>query len=159
MILMYRVAIYDACFAPDGMPPIPKKLAKKDFEALSDFRYQMRRFERFSERAAQAEGLTPQQYLVLLHIKGQPGREWAAVGDIAERLQLQPHAAVTLVTRCEAQALVERRPSDTDRRQVEVHLLPDGQRLLERLAELHRAELRSLKGVFKVPQIEFPDPS
>lgn len=148
-----------SAFCADAMPPPPRKLAKKDFESLSEFRYQMRRFERFSERAAQAEGLTPQQYLVLLHIKGQPGREWASVGDIAERLQLKPHAAVTLVTRCEAQALVERRPSEADRRLVEVHLLPDGQRLLERLAELHRAELRSLKGVFNVPQIEFPDPS
>lgn len=134
-----------------------RKLTKKDFESLSDFRHQMRRFERFSERAAQAEGLTPQQYLVLLHIKGQPGRDWATVGDIAERLQVTPHAAVTLVTRCEALALVERRPSDTDRRQVEVHLLPQGQRLLERLAELHRAELRSLKGVFKVPQIDWAE--
>lgn len=134
-----------------------RKLTKKDFESLSDFRHQMRRFERFSERAAQAEGLRPQQYLVLLHIKGQPGRDWATVGDIAERLQVTPHAAVTLVTRCEALALVERRPSDTDRRQVEVHLLPQGQRLLERLAELHRAELRSLKGVFKVPQIDWAE--
>lgn len=134
-----------------------RRLTKKDFESLSDFRHQMRRFERFSERAAQAEGLTPQQYLVLLHIKGQPGRDWATVGDIAERLQVTPHAAVTLVTRCEALALVERRPSNTDRRQVEVHLLPQGQQLLERLAELHRAELRSLKGVFKVPQIDWAE--
>ncbi len=134
-----------------------RRLTKKDFESLSDFRHQMRRFERFSERAAQAEGLTPQQYLVLLHIKGQAGRDWATVGDIAERLQVTPHAAVTLVTRCEALALVERRPSDTDRRQVEVHLLPQGQRLLERLAELHRAELCSLKGVFKVPQIDWAE--
>ena len=139
------------------MPPSSRTPSKKDFESLSDFRYQMRRFERFSERAAQAEGLTPQQYLVLLHIKGQPGREWATVGDIAERLQVQPHAAVTLVTRCEVLSLVERRPSDLDRRQVQVHLLPEGQRLLERLAALHRAELRSLKGVFKVPQIDLPE--
>ncbi|MEO6277497.1 MarR family transcriptional regulator [Roseateles sp.] len=141
------------------MPALPRALTKKDFESLSDFRYQMRRFERFSERAAQAEGLTPQQYLVLLHIKGQPAREWASVGDIAERLQLQPHGAVTLVTRCEALGLIERRQSAADRRHVEVHLLPDGQHLLERLAELHRAELRSLKGVFKVPQIDLPEPS
>ena len=139
------------------MPPSSRTPSKKDFESLSDFRYQMRRFERFSERAAQSEGLTPQQYLVLLHIKGQPGREWATVGDIAERLQVQPHAAVTLVTRCEALSLVERRPSDVDRRQVQVHLLPEGQRLLERLAALHRAELRSLKGVFKVPQIDLQE--
>lgn len=139
------------------MPPSSRTPSKKDFESLSDFRYQMRRFERFSERAAQAEGLTPQQYLVLLHIKGQPGREWATVGDIAERLQVQPHAAVTLVTRCEVLSLVERCPSDLDRRQVQVHLLPEGQRLLERLAALHRAELRSLKGVFKVPKIDLPE--
>jgi len=138
------------------MPSSPRKLAKKDFEALSDFRYQMRRFERFSERAAQGEGLTPQQYLVLLHIKGQPGRDWASVGDIAERLQLQPHGAVALVTRCEALALVERRTSAVDRRQVEVHLMPRGEALLARLAELHRAELRSLQGVFAVPQIDLP---
>jgi len=139
------------------MASTPRKLAKKDFEALSQFRYQMRRFERFSERAAQAEGLTPQQYLVLLHIKGVPGRDWASVGEIAERLQLQPHGAVALVTRCEALGLVQRRPSETDRRQVEVHLLAEGEKLLLRLAELHRAELRSLKGVFDVPQIDLPE--
>lgn len=136
-----------------------RKLSKRDFESLSDFRYQMRRFEHFSERAARGEGLTPQQYLVLLHIRGVPGRDWASVGEIADRLQLRPHGAVALVTRCEALGLVERRPSDTDRRQVQVHLQPGGQRLLERLAELHRAELRSLKGVFRVPQIDFPEPS
>jgi len=136
-----------------------RKFTKKDFESLSNFRYQMRRFERFSERAAQFEGLTPQQYLVLLHIKGQPGRDWALVGEIAERLQLTPHGTVTLVTRCERSALVERRQSEADRRQVEVHLLPEGQRLLERLAELHRAELSSLKGVFQVPQIDLPEQS
>jgi DNA-binding MarR family transcriptional regulator len=141
------------------MPLSARRLTKKDFESLSEFRYQMRRFERFSERAAQGEGLTPQQYLVLLHIKGMPARDWASVGEIADRLQLQPHGAVALVTRCEALGLVERRPSETDRRQVEVHLQPDGQRLLGRLAELHRAELRSLKGVFHVPQIDLPEPS
>lgn len=139
------------------MPPLARKLTKKDFESLSEFRYQMRRFERFSERAAQGEGLTPQQYLVLLHIKGVPGRDWASVGEIADRLQLQPHGAVALVTRCETQGLVERRPSEADRRQVEVHLTPKGQGLLERLAGLHRAELRSLKGVFRVPQIDLPE--
>ena len=131
-----------------------RALTKSDFQQLSEFRYQMRRFERFSERAAQAEGLTPQQYLVLLHIKGVPGRDWASVGEIAERLQQQHHGAVALVTRCEALELVQRRPSEADRRQVEVHLLAKGEKLLLRLAELHRAELRSLKGVFDVPQID-----
>ena len=133
-----------------------RTLAKADFEVLSDFRYQMRRFERFSERAALAEGITPQQYLVLLHVKGFPGRAWASVGEIAERLQMQAHGAVALVSRCEALGLVERRPGESDRRLVEVHLRPAGEALLQRLASVHRAELASLAEVFRVPQIDLP---
>ncbi|HEY1608927.1 MAG TPA: helix-turn-helix domain-containing protein [Paraburkholderia sp.] len=129
-------------------------LAKTDFEQLSEFRYQMRRFERFSEQAAQGEGITPLQYLLLLHIKGYPKREWATVGELAERLQAQHHGVVALVSRCEALGLVERRPSEVDRRQVEVHLLEAGDALLAKLAQMHRTELKSLAGSFRVPQID-----
>ena len=129
-------------------------LTKADFEQLSEFRYQMRCFERFSEAAAQSEGITPLQYLLLLHIKGYPDRDWATVGELAERLQSQHHGVVALVSRCEALDLVKRKVSETDRRQVEVHLLKAGEKVLARLAELHRAELRSLDGAFTVPQID-----
>jgi DNA-binding MarR family transcriptional regulator len=129
------------------------ELSKPDFEQLSEFRYQMRRFERFSERAAQAEGITPLQYLLLLHIKGYPGREWATIGELAERMQAQHHGVVALVSRCEANGLVARRAAQADRRQVEVHLLQAGQDVLARLAVLHRAELKSLQGTFAVPSI------
>jgi DNA-binding MarR family transcriptional regulator len=131
-----------------------RDLHKTDFEQLSEFRYQMRRFERFSEQAAQGEGITPLQYLLLLHVKGYPGREWATIGELAERLQAQHHGVVALVSRCEAIELVERRVSERDRRQVEVHLLGAGEKLLARLAELHRAELKSLDGAFTIPQID-----
>jgi DNA-binding MarR family transcriptional regulator len=131
-----------------------RDLNKADFEQLSEFRYQMRRFERFSEQAAQAEGITPLQYLLLLHVKGYPEREWATIGELAERLQAQHHGVVALVSRCEALGLVERRVSERDRRQVEVHLLADGDKVLARLAELHRAELRSLEGAFTIPRID-----
>lgn len=130
-------------------------LAKTDFEQLSEFRYQMRRFERFSERAAQSEGITPLQYLLLLHVKGYPGREWATIGELAERLQAQHHGVVALVSRCEALDLVKRKVSETDRRQVEVHLHKAGETVLARLAALHRAELKSLQGAFSVPQLDF----
>ncbi|MFL6662387.1 MAG: MarR family transcriptional regulator, partial [Rhizobacter sp.] len=36
--------------------PNARRLSKSDFEALSEFCYQLRRFLRFSEEAAQAEG-------------------------------------------------------------------------------------------------------
>jgi DNA-binding MarR family transcriptional regulator len=128
-------------------------LTKAEFEALSEFRFQIRRFERFSENAVQACGITPLQYLLLLHVKGFPGRTFASVGELAERLQAKPHGVVALVTRCEENGFVERRQSTADRRQVEIHLTLEGERLLRHLAELHRAELRSLGSVFPIASI------
>ena len=55
------------------MPLSPAALGKSDFTILSEFRYQMRRFERFSDDVIQTHGITPLQYLLLLHIKGYPG--------------------------------------------------------------------------------------
>jgi DNA-binding MarR family transcriptional regulator len=116
-------------------------LNKADFEALSDFRYRLRRFLRFSEEAVRRERITALQYLLLLHIKGYPGREWATVGELAERLQTQHHGAVALVSRCEKLGLVKRTTSALDARQVEIHLTPKGERCLTRLAQVHRDEL------------------
>ncbi|TFW15587.1 MarR family winged helix-turn-helix transcriptional regulator [Duganella callida] len=130
-----------------------KKLSKTDFAALSEFRYQMRKFERFSEDVVQEQGITPLQYLLLLHIKGYPEREWATVGELAERLQARHHGVVALVTRCEAMGLVERRNSAIDRRRVEVHLLHKGETILAQLADQHRQQLLSLEGVFTIPKL------
>lgn len=132
-----------------------RALSKENFEQLSEFRYQMRRFERFSEQATQDEGITPLQYLLLLHIKGYRDRDWATIGELAERLQAQHHGVVALVSRCEALDLVRRKSSEVDRRQVEVHLLNTGEKILARLAELHQAELKSLSGSFRIPQVDF----
>ncbi|MDO8330598.1 MAG: MarR family winged helix-turn-helix transcriptional regulator [Fluviicoccus sp.] len=134
-------------------PPASDGLNKKQYEALSEFRYQLRRFLHFSEVAADREGITPLQYQLLLHLRGFPGRDWASVGELAERLQVKPHGAVALLGRCEAAGLVERRQSLADRRQMEVHLLPKGEAILTRLAALHEAELRSLQGTFQVANI------
>lgn len=130
-------------------------LSKADFEALSEFRFQVRRFERFSEDIVRAQGITSLQYLLLLHIKGYPGRNFANVRELSERLQAKPHGVVALISRCETLGLVQRRRGVKDRRMVEVHLLEEGERLLTILAALHRAELRSLTGVFSIPQINY----
>lgn len=128
-------------------------MKKNKYEALSEFRYQLRRFLHFSETVVKSEGLTPLQYLLLLHVRGFPGRDWATVGEIAERLQMKHHGTVALLTRCETLLLVKRQKSAVDRRQIEVHLLPEGERRLERLAALHEAELCSLTRVFQVAEI------
>lgn len=128
-----------------------KILTKADFERLAHFRYGLRRFLRSSEELCRKQGLTPLQYQALLQIGGIPGKNWATVGELAERLQAQPHGVVSLVTRCEALGLVERRVGRSDRRQVEVHLTANGLRELQALAQLHQPELRMLQAEFSLP--------
>ena len=128
-------------------------LKKSQYEALSEFRYQLRRFLHFSEQAATGAGLTPLQYLLMLHVRGFPGRDWASVNELSERLQMKQHGVVALLTRCEEAGLVRRQKNTTDRRLVEVHLEPKGLAQLEQLASLHDAELRSLQGTFQVARI------
>jgi DNA-binding MarR family transcriptional regulator len=131
-----------------------RKMSKGDFEALAAFRYQLRRFLRFSEEATRRSGVTPLQYQLMLQIKGFPGRDWASVAELAERLQAKHHGVVALVTRCEAAGLVQRNVGRSDQRRVEVQLTPAGDQCLERLARLHRDELESVKGGFVVPGID-----
>jgi DNA-binding MarR family transcriptional regulator len=130
-----------------------KPLNKRDFETLADFRYQIRKFVRFSEQLALKHGIKPRQYLLLLQIRGYPGRDWATVGELAERLQAQHHGMVALISRCEKLGLVERRRSTEDKRRIEVRVLDKGNKLLDKLARLHRAELLSLQGRFVVPDM------
>ncbi|WP_246120710.1 MarR family winged helix-turn-helix transcriptional regulator [Chitinolyticbacter meiyuanensis] len=130
-----------------------QNLSKAQYEALSEFRYQLRRFIHFSESAAKAAGVTPLQYLLMLHIRGFPGKDWATVGELAERLQLQHHGTVALVTRCEEAGLIKRQKSEADRRSVEIHLEPKGLELLSQLASLHELELQSLRDTFQVARI------
>ena len=126
-------------------------LGKGELERLSHFRFQLRRFLRVSEDICRQAGITPLQYQLLLHVRGFPGRDWANVGELAERLQAQHHGAVALVTRCEQAGLVIRQTAADDRRQVEVHLTEKGESILLRLAELHQPELQLLRAEF------FPD--
>ncbi|MFC5520273.1 MarR family winged helix-turn-helix transcriptional regulator [Polaromonas jejuensis] len=134
------------------------KMSKADFERLADFRYQLRRFLRFSEEACRDHGITSLQYLLMLQIRGFPGRDWATVGELAERLQAQPHGVVSLISRCEAAGLVKRRTSSDDKRRVEVTLTKKGERCLEPLADLHRAELAGLQDEFALPELDAPYP-
>jgi DNA-binding MarR family transcriptional regulator len=131
--------------------PPPPALHKSDFEALAAFRYRLRRFMRFSEDACHAQGITPLQYQLLLQTKGFPGRQWASITELAERLQAKHHGVVALVTRCEALGLVRRVDSSSDMRQVEIHLTAQGEERVEQLARLHRAELVSLPDFVAMP--------
>ena len=121
-----------------------RPLAQSHYEKLAAFRHALRRFQRFREDAARAAGLAPQQHQALLAIKGSPGRDFASVGELAERLQLRHHSAVGLIDRLNRRQLVRRSPSAADRRRQEVRLTARGEALLARLSAAHLRELRQL---------------
>jgi len=114
-----------------------------DYQALADLRYQVRRFLRTREVAARAAGVAPQQYVLLLQVKGWDGREPPTLRALAERLQTQHHAVVQLVDRLAARDMVARRRDVRDRREVLVELRPAGEAVLRRLARHSVAELRT----------------
>ncbi|HSD84759.1 MAG TPA: MarR family transcriptional regulator [Anaerolineae bacterium] len=120
------------------------KISKADYETLAAFRYAVRQFLHFSEEAAEAVGLTPQQHQALLTIRGFPGREQVTIRELAERLQIRHHSAVGLVNRLAKQRLVVREAAENDRRQVLITLTSRGLDMLEQLAAVHRAELRRI---------------
>ncbi|MDT8068465.1 MAG: MarR family transcriptional regulator [Terriglobia bacterium] len=114
-----------------------------DYHALSEFRYQIRRFLHFSEMAARAAGIEPKQHQLLLAMKGLPADLRPTVRNLAERMQLKHHSAVELIDRLERSGLVARHRAERDRREVLVQLLPKGERLLRALSLHHQNELRN----------------
>jgi DNA-binding MarR family transcriptional regulator len=150
--------------APDADPPdggpddVTEPLTKADFEALARFRFGIRRYLRFSEVTVRRHGVTPQQYQLMLALKGFPGRDWAVVRELAERLQLRHHSVVELVDRTQALGLVRRGPDPDDARAVRVGLTAPGEQLLGRLSALHRDELRRMDAVLVLPRWHTPDP-
>jgi DNA-binding MarR family transcriptional regulator len=114
-----------------------------DYKALAEFRYQIRKFLSFSQHAARAAGIDPQQHQLLLAIRGLPEKIRPSIRTLAERLQIRHHSAVELIDRSEAHGLVERQRDGVDRRQVTIHLTAKGERLLAELSLHHRDELRT----------------
>ena len=121
-----------------------QKLKDADYQALAEFRYQIRCFLRFSEQAARAAGLESQQHQVLLAIKGLPPGKTATIGVIAERVQLAHHSTVEMVDRLEERGFVRRRRDEADRRQVTVEITPAGQDILAELSLHHLNEMGSI---------------
>jgi DNA-binding MarR family transcriptional regulator len=118
-------------------------ITKDQYQALAAFRHELRKFLHFSEEAAVAAGLTPQQHQALLAVKGFVD-ESLTIGELAERLQLRHNSAVGLVNRLVLQRLIKRHRSTADRRQVHLTLTPTGERLLRELSAAHRQELRRI---------------
>jgi len=120
-----------------------KKLTLADYQALAEFRYQIRKFLHFSEQAVQGSGLERGQYQLMLAIKGMPDDLRPRIRDVANRMHIQHHSAVELINRLEAGGYVRRERAQDDKREVLLALTARGERVLEELALHHHEELRS----------------
>ena len=116
-------------------------ISTRDYRALAAFRYEIRKFLAFSETAARAAGIEPQQHQLLLAVKGFPGGAKPTIGEIAERLCVEHHTTVGLVDKLEARGLILRERSRQDRRQVFLRLTSKGLSLLRKLSVRHREQL------------------
>lgn len=121
-----------------------ESITASDYAALAEFRYQIRRFLHFSEQAARAAGIEPQQHQLLLAIKGlAQSQQEPSIGLLTERLQLQHHSTSELADRLAERGLVSRSRAASDRRQVLIHLTANGEAELEKLTASHLEELRT----------------
>jgi DNA-binding MarR family transcriptional regulator len=123
--------------------PTKRSLDQLDYQRLAEFRYQLRGFLKFSERAASKMGLRPQQHQALLAIKGTPG-EYVTIGILAERLGIRHNSTVELVDRLIMKGLVERRHNPKDHREVIIDVTNRAERILFDLSLAHRNEIRKL---------------
>jgi DNA-binding MarR family transcriptional regulator len=121
-----------------------KPLVEAEYSALAEFRYQLRRFLRHMEEEVRQVGVNPQQYQLLLAIRGLPRGLEPTISRLAERMQLNHNSMVELVDRCEERNLLTRVRSGTDRRQVTLSISSEGESLLRRLGGAARQELRNI---------------
>ena len=122
---------------------VAKEITTAEYQALAELRCLIRKFVREGDAVAQTAGLEPQQYLLLLAVRGLPEGEEATIRVLADRLALKHHSAVELIDRLEAHGYVRRSRNRDDRRRVLISLLPRGEKLLEQVARHRISELRA----------------
>jgi DNA-binding MarR family transcriptional regulator len=120
-----------------------EKITANEYRGLAELRYRIRRFLQEGDDAARQAQLEPQQYLLLLAIRGLPEGQEATIRTLAERLSLRHHSTVELVDRMEGHGYVKRTRGREDRRQVLVSLQPRGEKLLEQVVQQRIIELRA----------------
>lgn len=120
-----------------------RDLTMKQYRLLAELRYQIRRFLAYRDQTSRDNGLEPQQYQVLLAIKGAPPGVEVTVGRLAQRMLVRHHSAVEMIDRLATHGLVTRARHPKDRRKMLVHLTAKGERVLHELALASREELRN----------------
>src|SRR5258707_12625693 len=116
------------CIAVRYTKCVTAEINTDEYRALAELRYRIRHFLHEGDAVAQAAGLEPQQYLLLLTIRGLPAGEEATIRTLAERLALRHHSVVELIDRLETHGYVRRARGREDRRQGVGPMPASGQR-------------------------------
>ncbi len=114
------------------------------YQALAEFRHQLRKFLQASENAVSEAGLHPQQHQLLLAVAGAPTRVFPSIAYAAEALGLKHNSVVELADRCEKDNLLGRKIDPHDRRRVCLQVTAHGRKVLNGLSQAHLQELDSL---------------
>jgi DNA-binding MarR family transcriptional regulator len=122
--------------------PASVPLQAAEYIALAEFRYRLRKFQRHMEEHVRKLGVNPQQYQLVLAVKGLPRNQAPTIGSLAERMQLNHNSMVELVDRSERSGLLGRGRSGPDRRLVTLSITAEGEALLRKLGSDAREELR-----------------
>jgi DNA-binding MarR family transcriptional regulator len=120
-----------------------KVISHEEYQRIAEFRFRIRQFLHFSEEAARAHGIEPQQHQLLLAIKGLPKGTRPTITAVSSRLCLRHHSTVELANRLVAHGAILRRHSDEDAREVLLELTPHGEQILSELSVLHWQELQT----------------
>jgi DNA-binding MarR family transcriptional regulator len=118
-------------------------ITEQEYRALAELRHRLRRFLQEGDTTARQAGLEPQQYLMLLAIRGLPEGQTATISVLAERLSLRHHSTVELIDRMAVRGYLRRLRGKKDRRQVVLFVQPKGEKLLEKVVAQRIIELRS----------------
>jgi DNA-binding MarR family transcriptional regulator len=101
-------------------------------------------------RRERIAGVSPHQVSLLVSIKLRPG---VTVGELAADERVSTAAMSKRISRLERDGLVERTPSETDRRCVGLTLTEDGQRVLRRVRSRRTAWLASRLGTLSPAEL------
>lgn len=114
-------------------PPLP---SDGSLQNLAEFRFHLRSFLAFSEQAAEALGVTAQQYQLLQIVALEP-EDGPTITHIAQRMLVRHNSAVELIDRAELAGLVSRVHDAGDQRRALIRMTPRGRTTLVQLLRQH----------------------
>jgi len=123
-----------------GQSKIPDE---RQLDALAEFRYQLRRFLRFSEDTTAEAGLRAQQYQLMQVVAAASKEGPPTIVYVADRMLLRHNSAVELIDRTAEQGLLRRVPDKEDHRKTRLKLSAKGERVLAKLIEKHLVQFES----------------